>query len=154
MSCFPWNQERKELYSSMLDIYSYCHSFEVNTRDFKQNEPHVEGWKGFDKNHEKDRGGFGKFERSIGQGWTERMEGKPSDGRDYSTWMNVARFSCSRALGDGPPNVEPFNGGVSIESRLFPKRGRPSMQGNLEVSNGKRRSKQAKHAMRTGQIPK
>ncbi|GFT22719.1 hypothetical protein TNCV_4388771 [Trichonephila clavipes] len=118
------------------------------------------------------------------------MEGKPSDGRDYSTWMNVARFSCTRALGDGPPNVEPFNGGVSIESRLFPKRvciaqrtsfkwkgenskgpsmkqgqltgtnvkqtnfnwERPSMQGNLQISNGKRRSKQAKHAMRTGQI--
>ncbi|GFT02925.1 hypothetical protein TNCV_4962071 [Trichonephila clavipes] len=64
-----------------------------------------------------------KFGRSIGQGCTEIMEGKPSDGREYSTWMNVARLSCTRALGDGPRNVEPFNEGVSIETRLFPRRG-------------------------------
>ncbi|GFX32567.1 hypothetical protein TNCV_3704411 [Trichonephila clavipes] len=65
---------------------------------------------------------FGKFGINIGQWCTEIMEWKPSDGRDYSTWINVARFSYTRALGDGPRNVEPLNGGVSIESRLFPRR--------------------------------
>ncbi|GFX43193.1 uncharacterized protein TNCV_2712371 [Trichonephila clavipes] len=41
-----------------------------------------------------------KFGINIGQRCTERMEWKPSDGRDYSTGMNVARCSCTRALGD------------------------------------------------------
>ncbi|GFX32277.1 hypothetical protein TNCV_1324781 [Trichonephila clavipes] len=58
---------------------------------------------------------FGKFGINIGQCCTEIMEWKPSDGRDYSTLIDVTRFSCTRALGDGPRNVEPFN----VERRCF-----------------------------------
>ncbi|GFU71177.1 hypothetical protein TNCV_4507001 [Trichonephila clavipes] len=92
-------------------------AFQVNTRDLN----HFEGWEGFDKNHEKDRGGFGKFGINIGQWCTVKW--KTSDGRDYSTLIDVARFSCTKALGDVM-----LNGGVSIESRLFPRRAKHAVE--------------------------
>ncbi|GFV24437.1 hypothetical protein TNCV_5024621 [Trichonephila clavipes] len=85
------------------------------------------------KNDKKDRVGFGKFGINIGQWCT--VEGKQSDGRDYLTLIDVARFSCTRALGDVM-----LNGGISIESRLFPRRGciaqRTSFKWKGKNSNG------------------
>ncbi|GFX60685.1 transposable element Tc1 transposase [Trichonephila clavipes] len=108
---------------------------------FETKGDHVEGWKGFDKNHEKDRGGFGKCGRSIGQGWKG----------SHQTVESIQRRPVQLHEGFGRRNVE-LRGFNRVPS--FPKEGmyrskdvvqmeRGKLKG-AKHETGKRRSKQAK----------
>ncbi|GFX29697.1 hypothetical protein TNCV_2750311 [Trichonephila clavipes] len=68
------------------------------------------------------------------------MEGKPSDGREYSTGMNVARFSCTRALDHVMWNhsTEGFH-----SSPVFSQGGYVSLKGRRSNGKGKTQRGQA-----------
>ncbi|GFX29688.1 hypothetical protein TNCV_2750221 [Trichonephila clavipes] len=68
------------------------------------------------------------------------MEGKPSDGREYSTGMNVARFSCTRALDHVMWNhsTEGFH-----SSPVFSQGGYVSLKGRRSNGKGKTQRVQA-----------
>ncbi|GFW38957.1 hypothetical protein TNCV_1829501 [Trichonephila clavipes] len=68
------------------------------------------------------------------------MEGKPSDGREYSTWMNVARFSCTKALDHVMWN---HSTEVFQSSPVFSQGGYVSLKGRRSDGKGKTQRGQA-----------